>query len=319
MPTLDSLDRAVVHALQLDGRAPFTKIAAVVGSSTQTVVRRYRRLHAEAGLRVVGLADPRAAGRRQWIVRLTATARAAQDIAQTLARRPDTSWVRLTSGGTEIVAIIHTGVGDPDSHALLLRDIPRTASITAVSAHYMLHTYVGGPAAWPGRVDALTGDQKRRLQREVDASAPPRLTPDDERMVAALREDGRANYADLARATGQTAATVTRRLHDLRARGAIFFDVDLDPGVVDITTSAVLWMAVAPAHLERVATELATHRELAVVAATTGRTNLMAHALCRDTEDLHHYLTRRLAIDAITGIETAPVLRTLKTAATLRP
>jgi DNA-binding Lrp family transcriptional regulator len=89
--------------------------------------------------------------------------------------------------------------------------------------------------------------------------------------------------------------------------------------VVDITASAVLWMAVAPAHLERVATELATHRELAVVAATTGRTNLMAHALCTDTEDLHHYLTRRLAIDAITAIETAPVLRTLKTAATLRP
>jgi len=31
-----------------------------------------------------------------------------------------------------------------------------------------------------------------------------------------------------------------------------------------------------------------------------------------------HYLTRRIALDAITRIETAPVLRTYKAAATLR-
>lgn len=37
--------------------------------------------------------------------------------------------------------------------------------------------------------------------------------------------------------------------------------------------------------------------------------------LVREREDRHHYLTRRLAIEAITNIETAPVLRTLKAAA----
>lgn len=183
----------------------------------------------------------------------------------------------------------------------------------------MLHTYLGGPKVWPGRVDALTVDQQRRLTKAVDDSAPPQLTPDDEILVAALRRDGRAGYAELAAATGWTAATVARRMHDLHSRGALFFDVDLDPGVVGITTSALLWMAVPPAHLESVATELAAHSELAVVAATTGRTNLLAHALCPTLKDLHHYLTRRLASDVITSIETAPVLHTLKTAAALRP
>jgi len=67
-----------------------------------------------------------------------------------------------------------------------------------------------------------------------------------------------------------------------------------------------------------VATALAGHEELAVVAATTGPTNLVAHALCRDAEALHTYLTRRLTWEAITHIETAPVLRTYKAAATLR-
>jgi hypothetical protein len=37
--------------------------------------------------------------------------------------------------------------------------------------------------------------------------------------------------------------------------------------------------------------------------------------LCPDTEALHVYLTTRLAQFAITAIETAPVLRTLKAVA----
>jgi hypothetical protein len=58
--------------------------------------------------------------------------------------------------------------------------------------------------------------------------------------------------------------------------------------------------------------------ELAVVAATTGPTNLVAHALCRNAEELHHYLTRKAALDAIARIETEPVLRTCQAAAMLR-
>lgn len=317
MYTLDDLDRALVHALQIDARAPFTTVAAVLGTSPQTVVRRYRRLHASAGLRVVGLADAARTSRQLWLVRITAAAATAQDIAQALARRQDTSWVRLTSGGTEIAAIIQTTPGDTDAHALLLRDIPRTSSITAVSAHYLLHLYLGGPIAWRGRVDVLTPGQQAALRVPTEA-ADARLGEADHALLAVLRKDGRASYTELAAATGWSASTVARRLTELRASGRLFFDVDIDPALFGITVSAMLWMSVAPARLDEVATELATHDELAVVASTTGSSNLFAHVLCRDAEALHHYLTRRLAFDAITRIETAPVLRTLKAAASLR-
>ncbi|WP_327675081.1 Lrp/AsnC family transcriptional regulator [Kitasatospora sp. NBC_00458] len=319
----DALDRGLIHALQVDARAPFTLIADVLGSSPQTVVRRYRRLQAEGGLRVVALPDPRSSGTHQWFVRLTAATRTAHDIAAALARRPDTSWVRLTSGGTEIVAIIHTAPSGPDAHSLLLRDIPRTAGITGVSAHYLLHTYLGGPTAWRGRVDVLTPAQEARLRAHgprvrAEEDAPYTLTGADRRLLAALREDARLGYAELAAAVGSTPATVTRRLAELRSRGALFFDVDIEPAVLGATVSALLWMQVAPSRLDEVATTLATHHELAVVAATTGPTNLVAHALCADAEALHRYLTRRVALDAIARIETAPVLRTYKAAATLR-
>ncbi|MFF8367326.1 Lrp/AsnC family transcriptional regulator [Streptomyces lydicus] len=327
VPVLDDVDRGLVHALHLDGRAPFSRVAEVLGVSTQTVARRYRRLCADAGLRVVGLADPHRAGRAQWLVRLTAAPHSAQDLARALARRADTSWVKLASGGTEILAVVHTPADGTGGHALLLHDIPRTAGITAVSAHCLLHTYLGGPTAWRGRAGTLDEDQQRRL-------APPGYGPEDGQpgdggraltaadgaLLVALERDGRTGQADLAAATGWSPATVARRMAALRAAGALFFDVEVDDALFGATTQAMLWMTVSPTHLDRVATALARHDELAFVAATTGRTNVVAHALCPDPAALHRYLTRRLGgLRAIHTLETAPVLRTVKGAGPLAP
>jgi DNA-binding Lrp family transcriptional regulator len=315
---LDGIDRGLIHALHLDARAPFSRAGAVLGVSTQTVARRYQRLRAEAGLRVVGLPDPGRTGLTQWIVRLTAQPATARTLARSLARRPDTSWVKLTSGGTEIVVIVHTPVDEPSS--MLLHDIPRTATVTAVSAHFLLHSYLGGPTAWRGRLTALDEDQQARLRQPAPVADDEPLTPADHALVAALSHDGRRSHAELAAATGTSPATVARRLAGLRSRGALFFDIEVNAALFGVTTQAFLWMAVTPADLDRVATTLATHDELAVVAATTGPTNLIAHALCPGPAALHHYLTHRLgALPAIHTLHTAPVLETLKAAGPLTP
>ncbi|WP_439383645.1 Lrp/AsnC family transcriptional regulator [Amycolatopsis lexingtonensis] len=313
MATLDAIDRALIHALHVDGRAPFTKIGDVLGVSTQTVARRYRRLRAEAGLRVVGLPDPQRAGQAEWMVRLTATPHAAQDLAHALARRADTAWIKLMSGGTEICVNVQTPA--TSDHSLLLRDIPRTASVTAVSAHQLLHRYFGGPTAWLGRASSLDAAQVSALTPPSSGEGKP-LTGHDAALLATLQRDGRASLAELATATGWSAATVARRLADLQAGGTVFFDLEIDPAPLGATTQALLWMAVAPAHLDDVATTLAAHEELALVAATTGPANLVALALCPDAAALHRYLTHRLgALDTIRTLETAPVLRTIKAAA----
>ncbi|WP_033295587.1 Lrp/AsnC family transcriptional regulator [Amycolatopsis jejuensis] len=312
----DELDRALVHALQIDGRAPFARIGDVLGVSTQTVTRRYRRLRAEAGLRVVGLAEPHRAGQELWFVRLTVVPAVAQRVADALVRRTDTTWVKLAGGGTEICVIART---DPvPDHGLLLRDIPRTTGITGVSAHQLLHLYHGGPTAWLGRADVLTEAQQRQLEPDGHDSPHADLTPADEPLLIALQRDGRLGQTDLAAITGWSAATVARRIAGLRAAGTLYLDVEIDVRLFGATTQALLWMAVAPADLDAVARELATHRELAVVAATTGPTNLLAHALSPDAPALHRYLTHRLgALRGIRSCETAPVLRTLKGASPL--
>ncbi|MFI6870671.1 Lrp/AsnC family transcriptional regulator [Nocardia sp. NPDC050406] len=321
MTVLDELDRRLVHALRIDGRAPFSRIGEVLGVSTQTVARRYRRLRADAGLRVVGLVHHERDEHTRWLVRLGATTAAARTLADSLARRPDTSWVKLLSGGTEILLIVRMP-GDADAaQSFLLREIPRAASITTVSAHYVLHTYLGGPTAWHGQVAALDERQCRRLTPRLDGPVSGRAVSDaDDALLAALQADGRAGLADLATATGWSPATVARRLADLRGRDEIFFDVQLDDALLGANTQALLWMSVAPARLDEVASELAGHPELAFVFATTGPNNLVAQVMCSDTGALHHYLTRRLGtFEAIRTLEVAPVLATIKAAGRLNP
>ncbi|MEU6281762.1 AsnC family transcriptional regulator [Streptomyces sp. NPDC047028] len=318
VPSIDELDHCIIHALRIDGRAPFSRIAEVLGVSTQTVARRYGRLSSELSLRVVGVVNPRQQSGGKWILRLTASPNSAQSVAQSLARRNDTTWVRLVSGGSEICFVTNSAA----HHALLFGEIPRVANIAEVSAHRLLHIYLGGPTAWQGHTTALTNEQQGQLRRAVDSSdgadEPPKLrstlTQADWHLLAALQNNGRISYTDLAAETGQSSSTITRRLAALQASGMLTFDVEISAQVYGITTQALLWMSVAPAYLNQVASTLVQHKELAFLASTTGPTNLVALVLCKSPSELHDYLANRLsALDSIRMLETSPVQRTLKT------
>jgi DNA-binding Lrp family transcriptional regulator len=319
---LDRIDRGLIHGLQIDARAPFSKIAATLGTSPQTVARHYQRLRAQAALRVVGLPNPEPAGWSQWLVRLTASPQTAQRLADALVRREDTAWVKLASGGTKIITIVRSDTAG-DGPSLLLRDVPRMATISSVSAQCLLHMYVGGRIGWRRRASTLTEEQQSALgvelpdPEEVPTAREALAAAGD--LVAALRHDGRASLTQLASATGWSPPTVARRLVDLQVSGAIFFDVEVDPAFFGTTTQAMLWLSVTPSHLNDVAAALSEHVELAFLASTTGEANLVATAVCADPADLHRYLAHELgALDGIRSLETAPLLRTLKTAGPAR-
>ncbi|MEV8443499.1 AsnC family transcriptional regulator [Actinosynnema sp. NPDC051121] len=314
--TFDDLDRAVVHALHVDGRAPFNQVASVLGTSQQTVARRYRKLRSGGVLRVVGMTDARRLGQVEWFLRLRCTPDAALAVARALARRPDTSWVQLTSGGTEIACVVRSP-GDNAPEALLLRQLPRTSSVVSVSAHCLLRSFVGGPVGWHGRARVLTDDQVARLTPSLGPGSSEVDISGDGRLLTAMQQDGRATFAELAAAIGSSEPTVRRRVNQLRGSGVLYLDIDLDPTVLGFHAQAILWLSVRPSHLVTAARALARQPEVALAAITTGPTNLLAKVVCRDVEALYTYLTERVAtIEAIEHLETAPVIRTLKRAAT---
>ncbi|GIH48611.1 DNA-binding transcriptional regulator, Lrp family [Microbispora rosea] len=308
---LDDLDRALVHALQIDGRASFRQIAEVVGTSEHTIARRYRRLRSQGLLRVVGMLDGTRFGQTSWAVRLVCTPDAAGPVAEALARREDTVWVRLLSGGTEIACGVQSG-GDGDD--LLLKKLPRTPRVVSMSAHATLHMFAG----WRSRAAVLSDEQAARLRPDRVDEYEITLGGEDRALLPVLARDGRAGFGELAAAAGCSQTTARRRLEQLRANGALRFDVEIPARALGYHAEAWLWMKVEPRALTAVGAAMAGHTEADVVAATTGPTNLMAGVTCRDTQALYHYLTERVAtLDGVREVETAPVIRTVKRVGTL--
>ncbi|MEU7430293.1 Lrp/AsnC family transcriptional regulator [Streptomyces sioyaensis] len=315
--TLDDIDQGLVHALQIDGRAPFRVIGEALDVSENTVARRYRRMRATGVLRVVGTLNGARLGYSAWTIRLQCTPDAAGAIAKALATRPDTSYVYLLSGGTEISCSAQMPTTG-DSEALLLHKLPRTSRITSVSAHLLLGNHVL-PNNWAGPA-RLTPEQVALLTPSPAENTDVSLGPADRPLFDLLSRDGRASHTELAGATGWSESTVRRRLTALRQAGALTFLVDIPPAALGFRAEARLWMSVRPSRLTAVASAMADHPEVSLVAQTTGPTNLLAAVNCRDSLDLARYLTERIAsLDAIHTIETAPVIRTVKRAGALLP
>ncbi|AEW99877.1 Lrp/AsnC family transcriptional regulator [Streptantibioticus cattleyicolor] len=313
----DELDRRLVHALQIDGRAAFSTIAEVLGVSDRTVARRYARLRSAGAVRVVGAVDPTALGAVLWFLRVRCAPAASLPVAEALARRPDTSWVSLSSGGTEITCVVRTE-SEADSEALLLAKLPRTPRVEGVTAHSVLHAFYGGPDNLVGKLGSLDAEAIERLRPPPvpHRRGPVRLDDGDRELLALLATDGRAGFEQLAAATGWSPTTVRRRMTELREHGLLYLDIDVDWRMFGVNTRTLLWLSVAPAHLQEAGQALAGHPEIAFAAATTGPTNLYASVVCADQRELYRYLTTRVAaLPAITHLETAPVIRTVKQAA----
>ncbi|MGI8331327.1 Lrp/AsnC family transcriptional regulator [Actinomadura scrupuli] len=306
---MDSIDRGLMHTLQLDGRAPFSRIAEVLGASEQTVARRYRKLRSSGAIRVVGGVDGARLGYTSWTIRLWTTPDASGALGAALARRSDTFYVHLLFGGTEISCFTQACL--EDGEASLLDKLPRTSKVLAMSAHSLLRGFAI-PSGWAG-LAAL--EEKRAAQLRYTAAPESQVAVDatDHALLEALAADGRTSHADLATATGWSESTVRRRLDRLRRSGALLIQFEFDPRALGYRAQARLWMSVRPSGLVAVAETLATHPEVSFVGVTTGTTNLMAEVICRDNTHLYWYLTEQVsALDAIQTLESGPVMRTLK-------
>lgn len=322
--SFDALDRRLVHALQLDGRMPFSRIAEVLGVSDQTVARRYTRLRTDGVIRVIASIDPSRLGHVQWIVRVQCKPDGTEKLAQALSLRDDTSWVSVSSGGTEISCTTWAPAGE-DSPSLLLARLPRTPSVVGMSAHCVMHIFFGGAHGLALKSGALTEEEVAALEvHEPDVPRGPNdlepvvLDDGDRRMLAVLGRDGRADLAELAAATGWSQSTVRRRLTQLRSSGAVFFDTVYDKRIYDLSARVLLWASAAPSELEVTGKALAEHPEVAFVCATTGATNLHAALACKDLHSLYTYLTTRVAELGLRHVETSPITRALKGPAIVR-
>lgn len=98
-PLLDDLDRAIVAALQVEGRRPYSSIARDLDVSESVVRYRARRLEDAGVLQVVGIADPLRIGfDLMALVGIEVEAGHLRAVREALTALPETSYVATTAG-----------------------------------------------------------------------------------------------------------------------------------------------------------------------------------------------------------------------------
>ncbi len=321
--TLDDTDRRITAVLLASPRASWRTVGACLGVSERTVVRRAAPLFHDGTLRATAVRSPaHFTGLVPMALRIRCRPQRIRAVAATLARRQDTVWVDIMGGGDEICTIAF--LAGPDArNALLLRDLPATAAVDSWTAHSLMRVH---PASLRWTAGLLTPEQLAFLSPgsapdsgPTAVREPAPVTAVDDALVEALAADGRATYGELGHRAGVSALTARRRLDALVRDGAVRPATEVDLALLGVHAEALLWITVAPGGLEATARALSDHPQVRFAAATTGQANLLVAVAAADLDALYAFLTTAVgALELITGIETVPILATVKRTGIIR-
>ncbi|MFF5986425.1 Lrp/AsnC family transcriptional regulator [Prauserella flavalba] len=315
---LDDVDRRIVAALQLNGRASWKKIAQAIGATESTVARRGQQLIESRIVGVTGVLDHLRCGLGiSLIVRMRCRPGRANAVADALADLPVARFVTVVSGSADVAAEVVVQ-RHQDVARVLVEDLPRPDDIVESESMVVVRKFSNFEEWDPG----LLGPGAAALLRHPAPFAGPQgwhepehLTEQEFAIAGVLAEDGRATYAQLAAAVGASESTAARRVESLISRGCLRFRTLFETPVLGLDVNFMQWLAVEPAELENVGTRLAKEPSTRYVSATTGRFNLCLHGALPGYGDLYDYLTK--VIGGLPGVHAADMTlqaRTLKRA-----
>jgi Lrp/AsnC family transcriptional regulator for asnA, asnC and gidA len=120
---LDDIDKALIEALQADGRLPYTKLAAEVGLSEAAVRQRVQRLIESGVTQIVAVTDPMTLGFHRMAMVGLRVEGDLRTVADAIAEVPEVDYVVIVGGSFDLLVEI---VCEDDDHLLhLLNDTVR--------------------------------------------------------------------------------------------------------------------------------------------------------------------------------------------------
>ncbi|MBS2992516.1 Lrp/AsnC family transcriptional regulator [Rhodococcus erythropolis] len=312
---LDDLDRKIVCALQVDGRASWRRIADVLGEPERTVSRRGTALLESGTVVVAAWSTPGPAA----IVSVTCTPQTVKIAASALARRRDTTFTYTLTGHVDCVTEIRTPAGSLPT--LLFDELPGTPGMVGMSTLPVVKYYRTGYEWHP---DFLTPEQVSKLREFV---LPPQSPNDavvafsetDRVILRVLAGDGRLPNDKLARAAGVSEATIRRRVDELRRTGAIAVRAVVDPAELGLPVEAMLWIKAAPRDIDAIGESLLSHPGIRYAAAITGEYQIVADLIVATKEELHTVITRSPILERAQTVVSTFVVTALKRSGVLAP
>ena len=101
---IDETDRAIIEALQRDGRTPYTRLGAAVGISEAAARQRVQRLLDSGVMQVVAVTNTLSHGKRRMAMIGVRTEGATDDIAKTLQAMSDIDYLVVSAGSFDLMA-----------------------------------------------------------------------------------------------------------------------------------------------------------------------------------------------------------------------
>lgn len=314
--TLDDVDRRIVAALQLNGRASWKTVAAVIDAKESTVARRGQQLIESRLVGVTGVLDHLRCGLGiSLVLRMRCRPGRANAVAEAMAELAVTRFVTVVSGSADVAAEIVVR-RHQDVARVLVEDLPRPDDIVETESMVVVRKFSAFEEWDTGLLGPDAAARLRHPAEFTDHGAwheTVRLTEQEFAIARVLADDGRATYAQIAAAVGVSESTAARRVESLLARGCLRFRTLFETPVLGLDVDFMQWLTVEPSELEHVGTRLAKEPSTRYVSATTGRFNLCLHGVLPGYGDLYDYLTK--VIGSLPGVHAADLTlqaRTLK-------
>ena len=288
---LDELDRRIIVALQSDGRASWTEIAEMSGSSVATVARRGQQLLRDGIVRVAAIPDINHAGMADlYVLRITCEPGTQMSVCARLAENHDLRYLGLVTGRYDIMAELNLR----REESLRVRIVEQILAINGVQrcdTDLTLHVY---KVARDWSRQLLTREDLPAPVSEVHQCDPSHFDAVDRQIADLMREDGRASFRTVAAQVGLNESTVRRRFETLLHRGCLRLTTLVPAPALGFESEIFLDITVAPPSLEAVARTLSTYRGVRYVAALLSQNALMCELILPTTQDLFAFTTGTL-------------------------
>lgn len=280
---IDELDLALINALQLDSRAPWSIVGKALGVDAATVARRWTKL-VDAGAAWIAVypGGPQVSA----FIEVDCESSRVGDVASMVSTWPQVITVERTSGGRDLLLT----VGVPSLAALsrpVLEGIGALDGVRATRTHLISKPYVVG-GDW--QIRALDAEQRAQMGSR-GRSCPGTQQPLDNverQIVGMLSDDARTSLTDLGAGLGCSVSTARRRLQSMIASRSVILRCDLAQPLSGYGVAMWLWCQVSAVDSEAVASRLAQRPETRSCFGVTGSsTNFLYCTWLRSLDDAH--------------------------------
>jgi DNA-binding Lrp family transcriptional regulator len=310
---LDELSRRIIVALQQDGRASWTAIAALCGTSVPTVARRVQQLIADGVVRVAVMPSLGTTGPVEtFFARIGCRPGTQFEVAEQLVERDDVRYAGLITGPYDIAVELVVQAGATRYPKTML-EVQRIAGVERWYSDLLLHVYKM-THDWSRQLLAdATSDPVEHRTMEQPLCSADHLDKVDRAVLKVLRDDGRASFKTVADVLEINESTVRRRFERIINDGCASVVTIVPAAALGFEAETLLTVSVEPAKLNEVAHSLTPHRSVRYLAATLDGNSLLCEVIASSTKGLFEFTTSTLAkLDGVVGWSASVELLSLK-------